>query len=493
MVTDKQVQLLRLKMAEGKTIEAAASAAGMSTRSAHNWKAGPLPSQTTKSRHWRTRTDPFEGVWEADIEPLLKRDEDAALEATTILEELRRRHGERFGERHLRTLQRRVRDWRALQGPDKEVFFEQEHVAGREAAIDFTECTSLRVTIGGRVFAHLLFQFILSFSKWRSVSLAFSETFEALVAGLQRAFWELGGVPSVLRSDNLSAATHELPSGGRELNRRFQAVLDHYGVRSTRIEPGKSHQNGVVEKAHDRLKSALDQALILRGSRDFADVGCYLEFVETVRARLNAATSARLLEERSKLGPLPSSRLPDYTTYELVVRKWSTIHFGRKTYSVPSRLIDCAVEVRQHADVVEVFYRRKLTATMPRIRGEQLFRIDYRHVIWSLVRKPGAFARYRYREELFPSITFRRAYDALVDARGERADIEYVRILHLAASTLESCVEATLEKLLTEGARPDYAAVKAIAAPEKAAPPELRIPAPDPAAYDSLLACGGRT
>jgi hypothetical protein len=184
--------------------------------------------------------------------------------------------------------------------------------------------------------------------------------------------------------------------------------------------------------------------------------------------------------------------LPDYTTYELVVRKWSTIHFGRKTYSVPSRLIDCAVEVRQHPDVVEVFYRRKLTATMPRIRGEQLFRIDYRHVIWSLVRKPGAFARYRYREELFPSLTFRRAYDALVDARGERADIEYVRILHLAASTLETSVEAALDKLLADGVRLDYAAVKAIAAPEKTAPPELRIPLPNPAAYDSLLACGGR-
>jgi hypothetical protein len=162
MVTDKQVQLLRLNMAEGKTIEAAASAGGMSTRSAHNWKAAPLPSQVTKRRHWRTRTDPFEGVWEADIVPLLERDEDAALEATSILEELRRRHGEGFGERHLRTLQRRARDWRALQGPDKEVFFEKEHVAGREAAIDFTECTSPRVTIAGRAFAHLLFQFILA-------------------------------------------------------------------------------------------------------------------------------------------------------------------------------------------------------------------------------------------------------------------------------------------------------------------------------------------
>ena len=264
MVTDKQVQLLRLKMAQKKTIEAAAVAAGMSARSAHTWKTGPLPSQAKKARHWRTRVDPFDGVWDADIVPLLERDDAGALEATTVLGELRKRHGERFDERYLRTLQRRIRDWRALQGPDKEVFFEQEHVPGREAAVDFTDCSPLRVTIAGQFFAHLLFQFILSFSKWRFVALAFSETFESLVSGLQGAFWELGGVPSVLRSDNLSAATHNIPGGGRELNRRFKAVLDHYGVRSTRIEPGKSNQNGVVEKANHRLKSTLEQALICK-------------------------------------------------------------------------------------------------------------------------------------------------------------------------------------------------------------------------------------
>lgn len=491
MVKDKQVQLLRLKMAEGKTIEAAAAAADMSVRSAHNWKTGPLPSQTKKHRHWRTRQDPFEGVWEADVVPLLERDEAGALEVTTILAELGRRYGDRFDERHLRTLQRRVRDWRTLHGPGKEVFFEQEHVPGREAAFDFTDCSSLRVTIAGQFFAHLLFQFILSFSKWRSVSLAFGETFEALVAGLQRALWELGGVPSVARSDNLSAATHALPEGGRELNRRFKAVLDHYGVRSTRIEPGKSNQNGVVEKAHDRLKTALEQELILRGSRDFATVESYLAFVEEVRQKLNAPTAARLAEERKHLAPLPPCRLPEYSTYEVVVRQWSTIHFGKKTYSVPSRLIGSVVEVRQHPDIIEVFYRNKLTATMPRLRGDQPHRIDYRHVIWSLVRKPGAFARYRYREELFPSLTFRRAYDALTDARGERADVEYVRILHLAASTLESRVEAALEGLLASGARFDYAAVKALAAPEERTVPDVHIPAPNPAAYDSLLAAGG--
>jgi hypothetical protein len=492
MVTDKQVQLLRLKMSAGKSIEAAAAAADMSARSAHNWKTGPLPSHTKKPRHWRTRPDAFDGVWEADIVPLLERDDAGVLEATTILDELGRRHGARFTERHLRTLQRRVRDWRALQGPDKEVFFEQEHVPGREAAIDFTDCTTLRVSIAGQLFAHLLFQFILSFSKWRFVALAFGETFEALVSSLQGALWELGGVPAVVRSDNLSAATHELPRGGRELNRRFKAVLDHYGVRSTRIEPGKSHQNGVVEKANDRLKTALDQALIVRGSRDFSSVEAYLAFVEQVRVGLNQSAVARLAEERTVLAPLPACRLPDYTKYEeVVVRQWSTIHFAKKTYSVPSRLIGSVVEVRQYADIIEVLYREKLTATMPRLRGEQPHRIDYRHVIWSLVRKPGAFARYRYREELFPSLAFRRAYDALVDARGERADIEYVRILHLAASTLESRVESALEQLLDDGGRFDYAAVKALAAPEEHPVPEVHIPPPDPAAYDDLLAAGG--
>jgi hypothetical protein len=491
MLTDKQVRLLRLKMTEGKTVEAAAAAAGMSARSAHTWKAGALPSQAKQPRHWRTREDAFATVWEAEVVPLLEHDQEGILEATTIIGELRRKHGQGFTDKHLRTLQRRVRDWRALHGPEREVFFEQEHPPGREAAIDFTDCSSLGVRIAGELFAHLLFQFLMTFSRWRSVTLAFSETFEALVNGLQNAFWGLGGVPEVLRSDNLSAATHELPKGGRELNQRFAAVLDHYQLRSTRIEPGKSNQNGAVEKANHLLKSAIEQALIVRGSRDFANVDAYMAFVQVLVSRLNESSSARLAEEIPRLKALPAARLPGYSKYDAVVRKWSTVHFSRRAYSVPSRLIGCEVEVRQHPDVVEVYYRNKLAASMPRLRGDKHHRIDYRHVIWSLVKKPGALARYRYREELFPSLTFRRAYDSLVDARGERADIEYVRILHLAASTLESRVEAALEVLLTRGTRFDYAEVKAIAAPEQTAVPDVRIPKPNPADYDVLLSCVG--
>ena len=494
MVTDEQVRLLRKKMAEGKTIASGAAAAGMSERSGHAWKQGRLPSETKTPREWRTRADPFAPIWQSEVEPLLAADEHGVLEGTTILAELQRRHGDAYGPGQLRTMQRRLHEWRALHGPAKEVMFEQKHVAGREGAFDFTDASGLGVTIAGVAFAHLLFQFVLSFSKWRWVGLAFSETFEALVHGLQGALGELGGVPPVWRSDNLSAATHQIPGGGRELNRRFAAVLDHYGAKSTRIEPGESHQNGGAEKAHDVLKSALEQEFVIRGSRDFASVEAYMALVGRVRDRIVASKSPALFaEERAHLLPLPTTRVPEYTTYTARVRQWSTIHFGHHVYSVPSRLIGCEVEVRQHPDVIEVYYRdrTKATATMPRIRGERYHQIDYRHVIWSLVRKPGAFARYRFREELFPSLTFRRTYDALVDARGERADVEYVRILHLAASTMQSDVERVLDGLRARGERPDFLTVKALAAPEKSPVPVIHIPPPDLSVYDRLHRLAG--
>ena len=240
MVTDEQVRLLRQKRMDGKTQKTAAAIAGMSERTARSWKKGPLPSQTKQPRTWRTREDPFEGVWKTDIVPLLKADKRGVLRGPTILEELQERHPERgFTDGQLRTLQRRVSDWRAIHGPDQEIYFSQEHPPGREAALDFTHATGLGVTIVGVAFAHLLFTFKLSFSSWTWVQVAFSETFEALVRGLQGALWELGGAPDVVRHDNLSAATHELKkSAGRKLTTRFRGVLDHYSLASTRIRPG---------------------------------------------------------------------------------------------------------------------------------------------------------------------------------------------------------------------------------------------------------------
>jgi hypothetical protein len=229
------------------------------------------------------------------------------------------------------------------------------------------------------------------------------------------------------------------------------------------------------------------QALIVRGSRDFGSVPQYLEFVRQVVTRLNAAAASRLAEERHHLRPLPAVRMPDYTVHHPTVRRWSTIRIGGRNYSVPSRLIGHQVEVRQYASLLEVRYGDQVVETMPRLRGDQDVRIDYRHVIWSLVRKPGAFARYRFREELFPSLTFRRAYDRLFVWRAGRADIEYVRILHLAASTLETRVERALAELLDDGRPFDYARVKALAEPDQRPVPQVAIPAPDLGHYDRLL------
>ena len=489
MVTDEQVRLLRQKRMEGKSQEAAAAAAGMSVRTAQGWERGAFPSQKRKNRSWRTRKDPFEGVWALEIEPLLRRDEDRVLQATTILDLLEQRTPGQFGEGQLRTLQRRIRDWRALHGPDREVFFEQVHPPGREAQIDFTYATELGVTIAGVLFPHLLFEFVLSFSGWRWVCLAFGETYEALMDGIQGALWALGGSPEVARTDNLSAATHELKrSGGRALTERFAALLAYYGLRSTRIHPGRSHENGVAEQAHHRLKSEIRQALVIRGSRDFDSVADYEQFVQEIVRRLNRRCEAKLEEERAHLRPLPARRLPAYTSYRVKVHKWSTIRLSNKTYSVPSRLRGHEVEARQYANEVEIYYRGQLVERMPRLRGGEPYRIDYRHVIWSLVRKPGAFARYRFREELFPTTTFREAYDALIRFKGERADIDYVRTLHLAASTMESTVEAALRLLLDSGDRFDYAAVRDLAAPVKPTIPELATPeVPDLGIYDALL------
>lgn len=493
MVKDTQVRLLRKRLMKGQTTEAAAAAAGMCERSGRTWKDGPLPSQTKGVRTWRTRKDVFADVWETKVVPLLEADEDGSLEALTVFDELQRKNPGRFADGQLRTLQRRFRDWRALNGPGKHVIFPQEHPPGREAAFDFTDATKLGVTIGGKLLRHLLFVFRLSASGWTWFEVAFGETFEALVHGLQGALWELGGTPLVVRHDNLSAATHELKkSGGRSLTKRFAAVLEHYGLKSTRIRPGESHENGIAEKGNDLLKSALRQALKLRGHSDFVSIEAYLSFARAVAGRtLNERAAAGFAEEKKELLPLPSAPVPNFTAYEVTVRRWSTIRVRSRIYSVPSRLIGLTVEARVHPNIIEVRYKGKLVETMPRLRGEETARIYYRHIIWSLVRKPGAFARYRFREELFPTVVFRRAYDAFVATRGDRADVEYVRVLHLAASTMEASVEAALDELLATDKPFDYAAVKSIVKPEESAVPELSIGLPDLAAYDELLAVGG--
>ena len=345
------------------------------------------------------------------------------------------------------------------------------------------------MTIAGQPYPHLLFQLILSHSGWCYVQVVTGETFLALQQGLQAALWTLGGVPQILRSDNTSAATHEVKrSRGRALNDNYAGLLDHYGLRSTRINRGQSHENGVAEQAHYRLKDPIDQAIILRGSRDFNTPDDYAGFVRQMVERRNRLVEGKLEQEIACLRPLPPAPMPEYANYQSKVRRWSTIQVAGRSYSAPSRLINKEVQVRLYADWMEVYYKGHLVERMARVHGDGEANVNYRHVIGSLVRKPGAFARYRFREQLFPTMHFRLAYDALKEWRGERADVEYVRILHLAAITMEANVDSALSLLLEAGQPSDYAAVKDLAEPKPPEAPALVLSGRlDLKIYDGLL------
>ena len=296
-------------------------------------------------------------------------------------------------------------------------------------------------------------------------------------------------MPREHRTDNLSAATHELAkSRGRGLTRRYRELLEHYGLRGSTNTPGRAHENGDVESAHRGFKNALDQRLRLRGSRDFESIEAYWEWVETVVAERNAVRAGRLAEERAVLRALPARALATYREEEVTVKRWGVIRVSGKVYSLPSRLIGHRVRVRVHANHLEVRYRGALVARPERVRGEGIEGIDYRHVVHSLMRKPGAFRRYVYREAMFPTPVFRRAYDTLVARSAKWADLEYIRILHVSATTMQCEVEAALVALLEAGQVPEHAEVAArIGAWQRPSCPEVHVAVPDLAVYDTLL------
>ena len=487
MTTDQQVRLLMAWIKAGHSLVTAAAKSGMSERTARKYRdLGKVPSEMRRAHDWRTRADPFEGVWE-EVEGLLEGDE--GLQAKTVFEALCRRYPGRFQSGQLRTLQRRFRRWRALRGAAREVYFAQVHRPGEQSQSDFTDMASLGVMIDGEPFPHLVYHFVLTYSNWESVLVCGSETLESLSQGLQGALWRLGGVPEEHRTDNLSAATHELRnSRGRGFTERYRELLDHYGLRASKNTPGRAHENGDIESSHGGFKNAVDQRLRLRASRAFTTRVDYEGFLQSLVEERNTTRQVRLEEELGVLRALPVRPLPAYREETVRVSRWSTIRVVAKTYSVSSRLIGHQVQARLYAGELEVHYGGEVVHRFERLQGHGAHRIDYRHVIHSLVRKPGAFRRYVYREALFPSVVFRRAYDALVAGSHKWADLEYVRILHLAATSLECVVEQALAELLAAGEVPEYDRVKARVSPAPPTlPPPIALGALALDVYDELL------
>jgi len=487
MLTDHQVRKLRRLDRLALPKELAALRAGMDPKTARKYRRlGRLPSEVKRmDRNWRTRADPFADVW-PQLEEQLRL--NPGLEAKTLFADLQRRFPGRFADGQVRTFQRRVKRWRAEQGPPREVFFAQVHHPGRLCASDFTHCTDLRVTISGTPFEHLVYHFVLTYSNWEAGTVCFAESYESLSDGLQNALWELGGVPQLHRTDRLTAA---VPPGtsGASFTERYRALLRHYGLQGQAIQAAQAHENGDAEQSHHQFKRALEQALLLRGSRDFDSRLAYEAFLRQLLGQLNAGRQQRLAEELPLLRPLPARRLESCKRRRVRVDSGSTIHVEGNTYSVASRLIGERVEARVYAERVEVWYGQRCVEELPRLRGRGKHRIAYRHVIDWLVRKPGAFADYRYRADLFPSSRFRLAYDTLLGQQPERAAREYLGILHLAARQSEAGVEAVLGRLLDEGRPLSTAAVEeGLRIGDKGVSlTDVTIGVVDLASYDALL------
>ena len=379
---------------EGKTKVVAAAKAGMSPKTAGKYLAtDKLPSQMKKERNWRTRKDPFADVWD-EIRQLLEN--DSGTEAGTIFNYLQDKYKDEFADGQLRSLQRRVKEWRALEGPSREVYFPQEHQPGVLCESDFTHMDELGVTL-----------------------------------------------------------------------------------------------NGDVEQSHHRFKRAVEQGLILRGNSDFSSREEYEEFLQEIFRRKNKSRQKRFNEERNKLKALPDSRLQDYKEFQVRVTKYSLLRIRSKRYSVPSRLIGSTVNVRLYADKLEVYYSGKLQVTLPRLRGEKKeFHVNYRHIIDSLVRKPGAFENVVYKECLFPTSRFRIAYDELIESHiKQKANREYLRILQLAAMESETRVDDALRHLIEEESSICFEKVRALVVVKQETSDylDVQVARVDLSVYDELL------
>jgi hypothetical protein len=491
MVKNHQVRDLMEALGKGKTLAEAAAKAQMSENTARRWRdLGQTPGEVPRERNYRTREDPFEDVWEETFGLL---ENNPGLEGKTIFEYLQRRCPGRFADGQLRTFQRGIKVWRATEGPPKEVFFPQVHVPGGLSESDFTYPNDLGVTIAGRPFDHVLYHFVLTYSNWEHATICFSENFQALSEGFQNAVWRLGGVTKDHRTDRLSTAVHNDVASREEFTRNYDALLSHYRVKGFKIQAGEPHENGDIEQAHHRMKRALDQALMLRGSRDFGSVEDYRAFLEGLISKLNAGRAERFEEERKVLGRLPLKRLESAERLDVRVGGSSTIRVKKNTYSIDSRLIGETVQARIHMDHIEVWYAQRMVDSFPRLRGKGKHAVNYRHIIDMLVRKPGAFANYRYREDLFPTIRFRMAYDWLKRKKsGKAADREYLGILHLAATESEAGVDSVLALLFDLDAEIDADTVKGLVAAglEIAAPQDVTVDEVDLKRYDRLLLPG---
>ena len=480
-----------MKSRQTSTPTVAAAMAGISRATAYRIEADPrLPSQRQVQRE-RRRPDPLLHLWEPEVVPMLAAVPD--LRAVAVFEEMRRRHPE-LPEGVRRTLERRIRQWRALHGPEQDVMFSQDHPPGRMGLSDFTDVAELGITISGELLAHRLYHFRLAFSGFAHAHVILGgESYVALAEGLQNALWALGGVPKLHRSDSLSAAFRNLDRDAQaDLTKRYDALIAHYGMIATRNNPGLAHENGSIESPHGHLKRVIEDELLLRGSRDFADLDAYRAFIDEVVGRRNARNRKRIEIEKAELGDLPERRTADYEEERVVVTSRGGFALRKVFYTVPSRLIGHWLTVRLYDDRLVCFLGATEVTTLPRGRSPDHHKrghvVDYRHVIHALRRKPMALLNLVYREQLFPRESYKRAFEALLAAVGDkRACRTMVGLLALAHD--RTC-EAELAEMITAdldaGGLPDLDRLRDLFQPPATVVPDVVIEMPSLDTYAEL-------
>ena len=449
MITGRQITKLLSEFHKKGDLTMSAMKSDMCRKTAAKYLQMEDPHNPPRSPHaWLTHPDIFSSVW-PEAEVMLH--VNPGLEAKSLFEHIMQLHPGVFAEKHLRTFQRRVSQWRAVHGPSVEVYFAQNHPPGEVMQTDWTHASELGVTIAGKAYPHMLCHSVLVYSNWQWATRCTSESLLSLRAGLQAALSRLGRVPRILQIDNSSTATHRLSndSSERGFTNDFLALVEHFAIQPRTINIGAPNENGDVESLNGHLKRRLKQALLLRGSSDFAEMAAYDAFLSEVLNKANAGRAEKVTQELNVMRGLPCTILPDYQEYEVRVGWQSTIRIKNVAYSVPSRLIKKKVRVRLGETWLEVYFGKELVCKMERSIGPAGGAIiDFRHIIGDLVRKPGAFANWRHRESLFPGVVFRRAYDGFVAALGEKlGEKEYLHLLKLTADTSMAEVELVLVAL----------------------------------------------
>ena len=446
---------------------------------------GKSPSKSKEPHTWRTRIDPFEEVKD-EIEGLLNDADD--LQALTIFQYLQQQYPGEFHDGQLRTLERRVKAWKLEHGKSKVLSVPQVHEPGKLMELDWTCMNALQITIEGASFKHLLSHAVLTYSNWEWAEVAYSESFLSLKKCFQSAVFRLGAVPEILQTDNSSTATHQVQAGkkARDFNVSYLGFLDHYGVKPRTINVNSPDENGDIESANGHLKRRIDQYLLLRGSRDFSSIEEYKAFLVNILIRANRNRADKVKGELALMRELPEIRLPEYTEEEKMVSSFGTIRVKKVAYSVPSRLKNCKVRARIYEDRIMIFSGLKHLLTLNRKSGTG-YSIDYRHVIKTLRRKPGAFANCQYKDQLFPQESFRWTHEWLTAKYGERVgDREYLEILNFAAMQGEDKVANILRGILAEKGQPTVEKVK-LKLNIPMSIPNVKVSRPEFSVYDSLL------